>query len=106
MGIQYVTVKVDTSGLYQPLSSAVGVVGIVGPAPSAGAGFSNPTLFTRSLVGAPSEPYARVVPVLRVAPLASDVQTLSVSGTPTGARSRSPSAARRRPRSPTTRPRP
>ncbi len=84
MGIQYVTVKVDTSGLYQPLSSAVGVVGIVGPAPSAGAGFSNPTLFTRSLVGAPSEPYARVVPVLRVAPLASDVQTLSVSGTPTG----------------------
>src|SRR5579871_253803 len=76
MGIQYVTVKVDTSGLYQPLSSAVGVVGIVGPAPSAGAGFSNPTLFTRSLVGAPSEPYARVVPVLRVAPLASDVQTL------------------------------
>ena len=28
MGIQYVTVKVDTSGLYQPLSSAVGVVGL------------------------------------------------------------------------------
>ena len=66
MGIQYVTVKVDTSGLYQPLSSAVGVVGIVGPAPGAGSGFSNPTLFTRPLTGAGGEPYARVVPVLRV----------------------------------------
>ncbi|MGZ3196538.1 MAG: hypothetical protein ACXU60_05505 [Croceibacterium sp.] len=84
MGIQYVTVKVDTSGLYQPLSSAVGTVGIVGPAPTAGMGFANPTLFTRPLTGAASEPYARVVPVLAVAPLASDVQTLSVSGAPTG----------------------
>ena len=84
MGIQYVTVKVDTSGLYQPLSSAVGVVGIIGPAPSAGAGFSNPTLFTRPLTGATGEPYAPVVPVLRVAALASDVQTLSITGTPTG----------------------
>ena len=44
MGIQYVTVKVDTSGLYQPLSSAVGTVGIVGPAPASGMGFANPTL--------------------------------------------------------------
>jgi hypothetical protein len=84
MGIQYVTVKVDTSGLYQPLSSAVGVVGIAGPAPSAGAGFSNPTLFTRPLVGASSEPYASVVPVLKVSALASALQTLSVSGGPTG----------------------
>ena len=84
MGIQYVTVKVDTSGLYQPLSSAVGVVGIIGPAPSAGAGFANPTLFTRPLVGAPGEPYARIVPVLRVAPLASAMQILSVGGNPTG----------------------
>ena len=83
MGIQYVTVKVDTSGLYQPLSSAVGVVGIIGPAPSAGAGFSNPTLFTRPLVGASSEPYALVVPVLRVASLPSAVQSLSINGTPT-----------------------
>jgi hypothetical protein len=84
VGIQYVTVKVDTSGLYQPLSSAVGVVGIAGPAPSAGAGFSNPTLFTRPLVGASSEPYASVVPVLKVSALASALQTLSVSGGPTG----------------------
>src|SRR5438552_11862960 len=67
MGIQYVTVKVDTSGLFQPLGAAVGVVGIIGPAPSAGSGFSNPTLFTRALTGAGNEPYARVVPVLRVA---------------------------------------
>jgi hypothetical protein len=67
MGIQYVTVKVDTSGLFQPLGAAVGVVGIIGPAPSAGPGFSNPTLFTRALTGAGNEPYARVVPVLRVA---------------------------------------
>jgi hypothetical protein len=84
MGIQYVTVKVDTTGLYQPLASAVGVVGLIGPAPSAGPGFSNPTLFTRPLTGAPGEPYARVVPVLRVKPLASDVQTLTISGNPTG----------------------
>jgi hypothetical protein len=84
MGIQYVTVKIDTSGLYQPLSSAVGVVGIAGPAPSAGAGFANPTLFTRPLVGAPTEPYARVVPVLKVSALASTTQTLSVGGNPTG----------------------
>jgi len=67
MGIQYVTVKVDTSGLFQPVGAAVGVVGIIGPAPSAGPGFSNPTLFTRALTGAGNEPYARVVPVLRVA---------------------------------------
>jgi len=66
MGIQYVTVKIDTSGLYQPVSAAVGVVGIIGPAPSAGAGFGNPTLFTRALTGIDGEPYARVVPVLRV----------------------------------------
>ena len=83
MGIQYVTVKIDTSGLYQPLASSVGVVGIIGPAPSAGAGFSNPTLFARPLVGAPGEPYARVVPVLRVAQLSSAAQSLSVNGTPT-----------------------
>ncbi|HWE37631.1 MAG TPA: hypothetical protein VG406_13770 [Isosphaeraceae bacterium] len=67
MGIQYVTVKVDTSGLYQPLSAAVGVVGVIGPAPAAGPGFTNPTLFTRALTGVSGEPYARVVPVLRVA---------------------------------------
>jgi hypothetical protein len=67
MGIQYVTVKVDTSGLFQPVGAAVGVVGIIGPAPSADPGFSNPTLFTRALTGAGNEPYARVVPVLRVA---------------------------------------
>jgi hypothetical protein len=84
MGIQYVTVKVDTSGLYQPLASAAGVVGIVGPAPSAGPGFSNPTLFTRPLTGAPGEPYARIVPVLAVAPVTGDVQTLSITGNPTG----------------------
>ena len=84
MGIQYVTVKVDTSGLFQPLSSATGVVGVIGAAPSAGAGFSNPTLFTRPLTGAPGEPYSRVAPVLKVAPLASDIQTLSVAGAPTG----------------------
>jgi hypothetical protein len=66
MGIQYVTVRVDTTGLYQPVSAAVGVVGVIGPAPSAGAGFDNPTLFTRALTGADGEPYARVVPVLRV----------------------------------------
>jgi len=69
MGIQYVTVKIDTSGLFQPLASSVGVVGIVGApeaAPSAGPGFPNPTLFTRPLTGAGGEPYARVVPVLRV----------------------------------------
>ena len=84
MGIQYVTVKIDTSGLYQPLSSAVGIVGIIGPAPSAGAGFSNPTLFTRPLVGASGEPYAPVVPVLKVAALVSDTWTLSITGNPTG----------------------
>ncbi len=84
MGIQYVTVKVDTSGLYQPLASATGVVGMVGPAPSAGPGFSNPTLFTRPLTGAGGEPYARIVPVLMVAPLASDVWTLSIAGNPAG----------------------
>jgi hypothetical protein len=67
MGIQYVTVKVDTSGLYQPVSAAVGVVGIIGAAPSAGAGFDNPMLFQRALTGTDGEPYARVVPVLRVA---------------------------------------
>src|SRR5262249_25661121 len=67
MGIQYVTVKIDTSGLYQPVSAAVGVVGIIGPAPTAGAGFNNPTLFPRALTGIDGEPYARVVPVLRVA---------------------------------------
>ena len=66
MGIQYVTVKVDTTGLYQPVSSAVGVVGIIGAGPSAGAGFDNPSLFTRALTGVDGEPYARVVPVLRV----------------------------------------
>jgi hypothetical protein len=64
MGIQYVTVSVNTSGLYQPLASAAGVVGIIGPAARAGSGFSNPTLFTR--------------------PLTNDVQTLSVTGSPTG----------------------
>jgi hypothetical protein len=42
------------------------VVGIIGQAPIAGAGFDNPTLFTRALTGADGEPYARVVPVLRV----------------------------------------
>jgi hypothetical protein len=84
MGIQYVTVSVNTSGLYQPLASAQGVVGIIGPAPGAGPGFSNPTLFTRPLTGAPGEPYARVVPVLAVVPVASDVQTLSITGGPTG----------------------
>jgi hypothetical protein len=84
MGIQYVIVKVDTSGLYQPLASAAGVVGIIGPAPSSGPGFSNPTLFSRPLIGALGEPYPRVVPVMRVAPLAGDVQTLSISGSPTG----------------------
>ena len=84
MGIQYVTVNVNTSGLYQPLASATGIVGIIGPAPSAGTGFSNPTLFTRPLTGAPGEPYATVVPVLAVAPVTSDVQTLSIAGGPTG----------------------
>src|SRR5206468_2359075 len=84
MGIQYVTVKVDTSGLYQPLSSAVGVVGTIGPGPSAGPGFSNPTLFSRPLVGAPGEPYAPVVPVLKVAPVASETWTLVMSDGPTG----------------------
>ena len=68
MGMQYVTVKVDTTGLYQPVTSAVGVVGIIGTAPSAGAGFDNPTLFTRALTGVAGEPYSRVIPVLRVAP--------------------------------------
>src|SRR5689334_12932869 len=67
MGIQYVTVKVDTSGLYQPVSAAVGVVGIIGEAPSAAAGFDNPMVFARALTGIDGEPYARVVPVLRVA---------------------------------------
>ena len=84
MGIQYVTVSVNTTGLYQPLASAQGVVGIIGPAPSAGPGFSNPTLFTRPLTGASGEPYAPVVPVLAVAPVTSDVQTLAVPGGPTG----------------------
>jgi hypothetical protein len=56
----------------------------VGPAPIAGPGFSNPTLFTRPLTGAAGEPYARIVPVLMVAPLASDVWTLSIAGNPTG----------------------
>jgi hypothetical protein len=84
MGIQYVIVNVNTSGLYQPLASATGVVGIIGPAPSAGPGFSNPTLFTRPLTGAPGEPYPRVVPVLAVAPVTGDVETLSITGNPTG----------------------
>ena len=66
MGIQYVTVRIDTTGLYQPVTSAVGVVGIIGEAPSVGAGFDNPSLFTRALTGVDGEPYARVVPVLRV----------------------------------------
>src|SRR5579875_200571 len=83
MGIQYVTVKVDTSGLYQPVQAAVGVVGIIGPAPSAGVGFNNPMLFTRPLTGAGSEPYARVVPVMRVS---KDTGHAPVDATsPTGA---------------------
>ena len=72
MGIQYVTVKVDTSGLYQPVSAPVGIVGIIGQAPSAGAGFNNPFPFTRPLTGIDGEPYARVVPVLRVATAAGN----------------------------------
>lgn len=80
MGIQYVTVKIDTTGLYQPVSSAVGVVGVIGAGPSAGPGFNNPTLFTRPLTGADGEPYARVVPVLRVDP-ASNHAPLDPSGT-------------------------
>ena len=81
MGIQYVTVKVDTSGLYQPVSASVGVVGIIGAAPSAGAGFDNPTLFTRALTGIDGEPYARVVPVLHVATAAPHAP-LDLTGAP------------------------
>jgi hypothetical protein len=81
MGIQYVTVRIDTTGLYQPVSSAVGVVGIIGEAPSAGAGFDNPSLFTRTLTGADGEPYARVVPVLRV-DTASTHAPLDPTGSP------------------------
>ena len=66
MGIQYWTVKSDTSGLFQPLSAATGVVGVIGPAPPAGAGFGNPNLFTRPLTGAPSEQAPYLSPCMNV----------------------------------------
>lgn len=66
MSIQYVTVKVDTTGLYQPVTMAQGVVGIIGPAVPTSFETRNPELFTRPLVGARNEPYDRVVRVIRI----------------------------------------
>lgn len=81
MSIQYVTVKVDTTGLFQPLSMAQGVVGIIGPAVPTSFERRNPELFTRPLVGVRGEPYDRVVRVMR---FSAQNEPLGVDGNPLG----------------------
>ncbi len=81
MSIQYVTVRVDTSGLFQPLSMSQGVVGIIGPAVATASATRNPDLFTRPLVGVRGEPYERVV---RVIPINNNNQPLGADGNPLG----------------------
>jgi hypothetical protein len=80
MSIQYVTVKVDTTGLYQPVSMAQGVVGLIGPAVPTSFETRNPELFTRPLVGVRGEPYDRVVRAMRISaanePLGADGNAL------------------------------
>jgi hypothetical protein len=81
MSIQYVTVRVDTMGLFQPLTAAQGVVGVIGPAVRTPSSTRNPELFTQPLVGARSEPYARVV---RVLPVSNAAEPLDAAGNPVG----------------------
>jgi hypothetical protein len=81
MSIQYVTVKVDTTGLYQPVSMAQGVVGIIGPALPTSFETRNPELFTRPLVGVRGEPYDRVVRVMRIG---ATNEPLDAGGNPLG----------------------
>lgn len=81
MSIQYVTVKVDTTGLYQPVSMAQGIVGIIGPAMKTSFETRNPELFTRPLVGVRGEPYDRVVRVLRIS---ANNEPLDADGNPLG----------------------
>jgi hypothetical protein len=80
MSIQYVTVRVDTTGLFQPVSMAQGVVGVIGPAVPTSFEVRNPELFTRPLVGVRGEPYDRVVRAVLVddtgAPLGGDGASL------------------------------
>lgn len=81
MSIQYVTVKVDTSGLYQPLAMAQGVIGVIGPAIGTPSSTRNPELFTQPLTGARGEPYARVI---RVIPVSAAAEPLDQAGDPLG----------------------
>jgi hypothetical protein len=87
MGIQYVTVRVDTTGLFQPVSMAQGVVGIIGPAMPSSAAAANPELFTRPLVGVRGEPYEQVVRVIAVNDAA---EPLDAAGQPLGGTDQSP----------------
>lgn len=66
MSIQYVQVKVDTTGLFQPVSMAQGVVGIAGVATAAKGFDQRAQLFTQPLTGAPGEPYIRSVRVILI----------------------------------------
>lgn len=77
MSIQYVTVRVDTTGLFQPLTMAQGVIGLIGPAIGTPASSRNPELFTQPLVGARSEPYAQV---MRVLPISAANEPLDQAG--------------------------
>jgi hypothetical protein len=81
MSIQYVTVRVDTTGLFQPLAAAQGTVGVIGPAVGTPTATRNPELFTQPLVGARSEPFARVV---RVIPVSDTAEPLDAAGNPLG----------------------
>jgi len=81
MSIQYVTVKIDTSGLFQPLTMAQGVIGVIGPAIGTPSSVRNPELFTQPLVGARNEPYARVV---RVLPVSATAEPLNEASLPLG----------------------
>ncbi|WP_328524047.1 hypothetical protein [Kribbella sp. NBC_00359] len=81
MSIQYVTVRVDTTGLFQPSTMAQGVIGVIGPAIGTTASTRNPELFTQPLVGARGEPYAQVV---RVLPISAANEPLGLAGNPLG----------------------
>ena len=82
MSIQYVTVRVDTTGLFQPVSMAQGVVGVAGPAePATGFEQRHTELFTRPLVGARGEPYKPVVRVMRIN---DNKEPLDAKGNPLG----------------------
>jgi hypothetical protein len=81
MSIQYVTVRVDTSGLFQPLAVAQGTVGVIGPAVGTPSATRNPELFTQPLVGTRTEPFARVV---RVIPVSNSLEPLGEDGNPLG----------------------